>query len=492
MRRLSIILFITFCFMVSSITGCSNNAKLSVPEKQFDTGGNDLSVFHRVAEHDLGLGLRFPGIIVGIEKAARENIDAGICTLWWGKGQEYDDLDPDLFHKNSKLHKNIQKTLNDCKRMFVSHIVDYKVTKKHNGFEYIEENVLYSAYKKPVEGNRYKNAYARGQEALIQGLGNELRKKVESVKDQEPYTHILLFSMGWNTDQQESMRNYNSLITQMINAANVTFKPLFIGISWPSEWSWPVLEGLGKVLSYPVKSSDADEVALLQVNPLLYEVLIDLKHHYDIPLILLGHSFGARLITRSVFGLPAQRTRQPQSDNIDLVISLQGAFSVNRFIMDNGNEGSPYADFANHAKKFILTWSEFDSANPIAAFVTFAKHSGGIPGYKQSLKAPDIFQQFVILCEHIDNDDNKECKTDKHYDIKFQCVSTEPGDKCVNRPIWDQSFKNGNTISMIDSSQIIFREPHNKGGKAHSDIYTHAIANFVWDAITNIKKIVKP
>jgi hypothetical protein len=140
---------------------------------------------------------------------------------------------------------------------------------------------------------------------------------------------------------------------------------LFIGISWPSEWRSKFLGGFISSLSYSVKADDADEVGILWVNRILWNILVPLKKERNIPLILIGHSFGARVITRAIFshGLidpekinkESPETRQKSTYDIDLAIGLQGAFSINRFIPGEGEEGSPYRTFSTntYVKKFV-------------------------------------------------------------------------------------------------------------------------------------------
>jgi hypothetical protein len=74
--------------------------------------------------------------------------------------------------------------------------------------------------------------------------------------------------------------------------------------------------------------------------------------------ILIGHSFGARVITRAIFsnGLinppkvnkESPETHQKNMYDIDLVFGLQGAFSINRFIPGEGEERSPYRIFSTN------------------------------------------------------------------------------------------------------------------------------------------------
>jgi len=312
-------------------------------EKKFGTSGN-LAVFHKIAEGDGGLGLRFPGYIIGIEKAKRVSLglpDSGEPTI---------SIQEENF-PNEEYYKEMIDYLDESKPTFIFHIFKYSLNDEY-ALPYIGEHELYNVYD-PTSSNLFiNNAYENSREQIT-----ILKKNIQEDFEKEAYTHIFLYSMGWNTDQQESLRNYNSLVGHMIKEApdrEKKFKPLFIGISWPSEWYLKIVElfdGIAKLVSYPFKSDDADEIGATWANYLLRDVLIPLKkEHNKLRLVLVGHSFGARLITRAVFGIPSLNRSHHNSD-IDLVVSLQGAFSVRRFIPKDGfgGEGEPYLCFPKYA-----------------------------------------------------------------------------------------------------------------------------------------------
>ncbi|EOV8180916.1 hypothetical protein ACOIQQ_005466, partial [Raoultella planticola] len=53
---------------------------------------------------------------------------------------------------------------------------------------------------------------------------------------------------------------------------NRDFRPLVIGITWPSYWS----TGLVNVVSYPNKANDADELGLIWLNKIGYtDLMVD-------------------------------------------------------------------------------------------------------------------------------------------------------------------------------------------------------------------------
>ncbi|MDE1890413.1 MAG: hypothetical protein KGI30_09230, partial [Planctomycetota bacterium] len=153
-------------------------------------------------------------------------------------------------------------------------------------------------------------------------------------------------------------------------------------------------------------------------------------------------------------------------------IGLQGAFSINRFILGESKEGAPYSEFSRYAKKFVFTWSKYDFANPMSRWITGAKNVGGFYGYKRSLEFDKLFDQFTIKV------DNKELLCS--YDVKYENI--------LENQKWSQSFSDPKKISIVDASDLIKNEPYDKGGNAHSDIYTPGIARFIWDCIDNSKQ----
>lgn len=336
----------------------------------------------------------------------------------------------------------------------------------YNGIPYIDENVLYNAYDKDFNSS---NAYANSKIAL-----DKLEEQITKIKDSEQYTHIFLYCMGWNTDQQESLRNYNSLLGLIIENYNgdKSFRPLFVGISWPSLWKWNFFKYTGIISSYFTKADDADEVGLIWGNRVLREILVTLKKEKKVPLILIGHSLGARVLTRALFSsplVPTESTDEIRTDDVDLVIGLEGAFSVRRFLHGEGIEGYPYERFKDYARKFVFTWSKYDSANSVP-LIYGTRYIGGTPGYKYTKKFGKSFDHFMI----------KISGTDNNYNRNYDSVLDEEK--------WNQSFRISSKISIVDASELIYYRSYFKGGKAHNDIYTPGIAKFIWNCIDNIQR----
>ncbi|MDJ0784926.1 MAG: alpha/beta hydrolase [Desulfosarcinaceae bacterium] len=435
MKKLS---SLAFLMLVVGLIGCArNDHPLRAYEKMLGTADKLNWTFHRVVEDKEGIGYRFPGYLIGIEKSKRERI---------GMDRSIDSrLKIDNF--NGKVRKRLVARLDDRKQTFVSHIVRYDLA--HQSVPRIKSEFLYNIYDiVPHDTSAASSAYDLSWQTM-EALSEEIRDRLA----EEKFTHVFIFAMGWNTDQQEAVRNYNSLYGNLLqvaqeNATPGAFKPLFFGFSWPSRWRWPGI-------SYFNKANDADEIGSVWVNILLNKVLLPIKTTHEMRVVVVGHSFGARAVTRAVFSKALLFDRAAIPATVpDLVIGLQGAFSINRFIAGEGNEGSPYKDHETAAKRFVFTWSDSDTANPIANFVTGADHIGGRYGYKAVQEPPgsDIFR-LIRLSE-----------------------SGEVADAT------DLTETDGR-ILLVDASKVIRYGTYEKGGMSHSDIYKPEIARFIWQHI---------
>jgi hypothetical protein len=460
--------------------------------------------FHRMADEPFGLAYRFPGYLIGVEQANRYLINVP-------KG--------DNVTQAGKKVSGIASLLNDRRRTFVSHIFEFgdrdpgtrdsaaaEAPKAPNS-EMVGTKEIYNIY----ESTEYKTAFKRGFEAL-DTLRSRLSEKLLSTNGKPPkdkrdnttskpgaYSHILVYCMGWNTDQQESIRNYNSLMGFLAQAAeqhgdDSTFRPLVIGLSWPSEWSF--LKGL----SYLTKAGDADETGLVWGSYLLKKVLKPLKVEYGLPLVVVGHSFGVRVLTRAVASNPdwvkgADRGEpyvdESASDTlkeIDLFVGLQGAVSANRFVETGALtsgwvEGSPYARLPGMATRFILTWAEGDKANPIAAYVTGAHHVGGRFGNEFCLQHKETFWP-VLYAGKEAKPLQKNARKQKAGGDTVAWPYNESGRLFDPDSGWkDLPVAMDRKIITMDVSSIVKYQPYGKGGGAHSDIYTPEIGRFLWNSI---------
>ncbi|EXJ10242.1 alpha/beta hydrolase [Nitrincola nitratireducens] len=292
-----------------------------------------------------------------------------------------------LTRRRNEVFENI--TTGQMKVMLATHITE----------NFPHQKYLYNAYKDRPDGHYSYNASYDALDSFRRSLIDRLTEK----KD-KPYSHIIVMSMGWNNDQVESVWRYNQILTQLraIAAENQdqNYHPLVIGFTWPSAWHTisdsSIRKTLGHVMSYGNKANDADELGYTLVNLVLNRHIPDAIDTAALPqrpkVVVIAHSFGARLMSRAVFSQPHLKSEDKPAVGVDLFLGLQGAFSANRFVLNAGREGAPYAEFSNLPTKFVLTTSENDSANPIAHYITGASHVGGKAGLRTANNHPDIFE----------------------------------------------------------------------------------------------------
>ena len=253
--------------------------------------------------------------------------------------------------------------------------------------------------------------------------------------------------MGWNTAQEKAIRNLNSLFGNILLASSANtstdFKPLYIAMTWPSEWNVPGVS-LGN------KAHDADEIGFVWANALINRHLSGLRGRASdttwpaFKVVAIGHSLGARLLTRAAFSGAVLASPVPLGEGADLVVGLQGAFSMNRFLAEreSGREGAPYARYKELRGHVALTWSAHDAATPLANLVSGANYAGAEAGHERAYD-PRYRQHFAF------------------YQADRTGGLTPATDRC----------EGPKRVIYIDASELIRYEVLGTGGEAHSDIY---------------------
>ena len=382
------------------------------------------------------LDLITDGYIVGIEKYKRQRI--GNPAL--GYPDRYKKLpNPGKNKLISEQNREFTKATSDGKSMLVTHIASY----------FPNRNYLYNAYSHGIEGHQnYEDGYA-GLDRLQQDLRDRIMRADAQSK---PYSHIFIMSMGWNNDQYVSISRFNTILEKQIKATGVrsggALRPLVIGFTWPSVWfsiedSWLKKKLIGHFGSYINKSNDADEIGYSIANWLINSQLPGIRAAVGpekFPkVIAVGHSMGARILSRAIFSRDHLKTPIAEGTNIvDMYLGLQGAFSARRFVAEDSGEGAPYRNYATLSTRILLTASENDKANPLAFW---SKHVGG----KNGLKYMRARSEFKILAW--------------------------PGEKGeVGEAI--RNYDN-NKIITIDATEIV------KGDDAHNDILNPKMAELI-------------
>lgn len=449
-------------FLFLPTVACSVPNYLENSEKRLGTHSELNRGFHVVADEPQGFGLRFPGILIGIEKSKRKKLSVPPLHA----DNHFIDT-PEGFNKQNL--KEFHSKMDDNKRTFISHIVESRL-ETNLGIPYIRNHFLYDEYGR--DNRRPSNAsmnvsddtvYKRSWSALKK-LQPLIQAMLESATaEAQPYSHVIVTTMGWNTPQEKAIRNINSINGNLLIAGEIdpNFKPLFIAITWPSQWSAPLVS-LGN------KANDADEIGFVWANALINHILVNLRNEAtnkkwpEFKIVAIGHSLGARLVTRAAFSGEVLNPNVAVTNSVDLVIGLQGAFSANRFLDERqqGREGAPYADYANLGGYIALTWSDTDSANPMANIVTGANFVGGKSGYKRA--------------------------HDERYRKHFRFLEYKEGEQLD----WDKAnISEDKRVLMIDASDLIKYSVLGSGGGSHSDIYNAYMGQFLFDVISHLAPV---
>lgn len=379
--------------------------KLTEVEKHMGTNGGTDQKFHPLAlKRDL-YPFKYDGFLIAIEKAKR-------ITVLGKKNTNIPFVDPNKMltvlggsSDSEKLIDSVQKRLRDGEVMFVSHILDttdisgrldpynaYAQLLKGSGSEY-----------RMLKDKRHRaGIYEAGWNALEHKLTNAIVNRVtDAINAGTPYSHIIVMSTGWNTDQVESIQAYNHLAHSLGQGAPVNFHPLYITFSWPSTW-----RNLGEWFSFVRKRNDADEVGLLPANLLVNHVLRDSRLS-NIPRVLIGHSFGARILTRALFSRGLILSSITTNGDIDTLIGLQAAFSFARFSpskVDN-SDSYPYRRWSGIDTELVFTTSAHDKGH-LSSWAIFSREKDmmlGKGGWDAAKKSNDV-NKLVFTAAEFDCD----------------------------------------------------------------------------------------
>jgi pimeloyl-ACP methyl ester carboxylesterase len=389
------------------------------------------------------LMLPFDSYIVGIEKDNASRVGR-VQECASGALTNCVNIDAPYFTQRPELRENLRsKYFGQFRPTFISHIVRFR--------DGAPPCYLLNAYdgSLPCEsgGGKGESATVAGSWQALESLGQALKRQFE---EQSP-THVIVYVMGWNTKQREAIQNFRDLFGQLTAAAKTQpegkgFRPLMIGVTWPSTGS-PTIPAT----DFGIKAKDADEVGALWVNALLHRELRALKNAFGFKVVLVGHSFGARVASRAAFSGPLVSTESGAV--VDLLLGIQGAFSYQRFLVANdsgdpeGNEGAPYRDFAGAAGTVALTASSFDTA--VTAALHGAYFVGSIEAYRRSKAGPhaDLFNHVRVTVDG--SIENLVCGPQR--------------------------------ILMIDASEIIKVPKPGTGGGAHSGVYTPEVGRLTFE-----------
>ena len=459
---------------ICAAQGCSSST-VRQRARELGTSGPSSKKAHQILLKDHTFGFPFPTIVVGVEKAPR--VDLELAPKVHASGLRgsipADGLCKPLLKERTRRLEDI---LNDRKRTFISHVAYFDAFDANPPLgddnapsEETGGTFLFNAYVEcgatPIVGDLFDcnlSSYENSWLAL-----DRIGRRVSELLQSGEFTHVLLIAKGWNTPQIRSLQFVKSMSHYLrLEAAESghEFHPLVVAITWHSGWVWPwvgpspLARGLSKLASFKNKADDADEIGLVWANHLLHRILPP-SQNADAPVVLLGHSYGARLLSRAAASGDLLHDGEYRG-SADMLVSLQGAFSMNRFIPERWRlprEGAPYYDLTKTVPHVFLTWSRHDGANPKAQIGTGANHVGGAPGHRRARAYPARFAFW-------------EWDTSSGLVPASYLGKQEPGR--WNSPLCSPPI--GPPVGVIDASSIVHR---------HGDVDDHDAARLVWELI---------
>jgi len=419
------LLYVFLC--VIGLSGCvssdpfAKKSYLYAAEVVLGTDTPDEQEFHAAVHYPFEYALRYPGMLVGIEKSAAPIVKAGV-----GKEVVSSVSTQAAPSQANGWLSDLMVGQDESKAMFISHIVsssnrsDIPSAQKTRSDTPMAPCFLYNAYQPEpsiLRGYRENldsvsfcngqpaaafNNYFTGSWTAIERFKATLGAELAS----NHYTHVLVIVMGWNTEQSVAIRNFNSLAHRLAMTTSKEFRPYVIGVTWPSKW-FGAIAGPFSLLN---KANDADEIgagwlgALFDygIVPVMRDVRTrnkslssgNLQASSTPQVLVLGHSFGARATSHAVCrgtmlknppGLSLATKSGSNSDPaIDALIALEGAYSLDRFTIDGaGPKGLAYNIHCPEAKTLIFTASANDSAAEAAASViATGNFAGTIAAFK--------------------------------------------------------------------------------------------------------------
>lgn len=433
---------------VLAVCGCSIDRYYADTEKALNTEGYFHALDHIAVYYPSGIALNFPGYIVGFEETERRRVVRG-----------RDDV---IVNKTAYAAGYTVERLLDTLRFHVPVVTQVL---RYTGRPYGEGNcALYSLYhnhddaiiehcpgalrKTVSDEDWHADAFKRGWEA-IDFLKLRLREDIAN----GDYTHLLVAIMGLDTAQEEAIRNYKSIVWSIRRNGGAAFRPLFVGITWPSFFANRWLDPLWEAFAYTPIADRADILGLSWLGVLLNEAITPLSDSVRISVV--AHSFGARAATMGLcIGAALQRGRTPVAQTeshrrVHDLVALSPAFSLLRFDAKEHlfYENIYYRDFCPSVDRFVFTASRNDGAY---APVIWADMGGD---YK-------VREKFC----------------NRRHAVSVSCVSTTR-EGAIND--YDARAK----ISYFDTSALMRYGVPGTDGKAHSDIYRPEIGRLIWTVI---------
>lgn len=460
--------------LATFLAGCAHR-RFQDEEAEFGTDGPITSLYHASVYYPQEVAPRIDGYIVGIEKVNRNVLGESDRSL----------VDANEFRARSGPKKWASR-LSDNKLMMITHILktNKDVTTQPNSFIYnayaddraVPRHVLSQADCDVLARSSLlcakERMYTNSWEALdiFQGdLSRELKNQSKG------YTHIVVVIMGWNTVQEEGVRNVSSIALNLMSqhAADARdappFRPLVIGVTWPSEWNSEWLDPVLKITSFPTKADDADEVGMTWLAVLLHKSIPGAvkQANSSAKTVVIGHSFGSRAASVAVCqGVGIGRTLDAPlipRGQVAALVNFQGAFMTKRLL---GTESSApeFEGRCDSAEKILLTSSRHDKAVTAAIWgKLFGRYAGDSASYAE-------------YCGRTEHDIN--------------CGIANSDGRLIDESTHASTLSRAKSrIFYVNSDALISENAYQTGGGAHSDIFRKEHAKLTLDFLNDFKEL---
>jgi len=541
--------FVGVC--VFALAGCSNVPMLlEPPEEALGVGSNffgaDSRAFHKVMHYPNAVGLRTPGFIVGLEKAKQPLVtgpkvdEALLAKDANGTTRAYRRLETSL---KAHLITHVTKYNRDLKGIFPGRITSctsYSLVKPDGNMPSVsianvggrlsesmgvqqfpicpdwEPFVPVSA----TEDAPFAGAFSDSWRAIkifrdnlqqtLCGSADVDKNGACAPKDNERYSHVVVIVMGWNTPQDNAVENFNSIIGHLIDEVEArkelpeaddknaleSFRPLVVGITWPSNWELsdilPLPDDVVRTISFPNKANDAKEIGISWLKALIQHAVLPARATVSDTVapnvIYIGHSFGARATLTSLTQDQALVVPKKIFDPIpgsfkpgDRYIALQGAFKIEELLENEVLADGLSKKLTANGLKSVITTSAYDSANELAFWNTYAgmidahkkvcadKNWEGVDcAYIPAQGDPGALNYGLGLCDR----------------AGWMKDPVRPRSDSKAKPFAPETWRsNGQSVLFLDISLLANCRAAFTGGGSHSDIYRRETARLLWDLI---------
>lgn len=230
--------------------------------------GSDLRVYHAALFTPNGVGLREPGFLVGVENLHPESAEFARANDPNRRAGERHVLTHIVRYN---LGDNGGLNSPGARSCVLFSLLDRPDTEPaRRMFERCQGIVPYRPVGRRTASQSQGEAIARLRTAITMAL--------KQAPSSQPFTHILILVMGWNTNQALAAENFDSITGNLADVARergMDFRPLVIGVSWPSQWQlgdWSIVpDALVRGVSFPFKRQDANDTGVHVLRDLVLE-----------------------------------------------------------------------------------------------------------------------------------------------------------------------------------------------------------------------------